>query len=240
MTIGEWTTAFQSAITPGSDIYPMAIGRDLRSFGVELALLDPTDLFMAHEWLQRLYLRSQPDAHAWLAATAVFGPLFYHQDALVEEVVNTMHLVEDAATGGLDDERISDDSDSDTEVHLVDQIPIRKSNKRKNDSKASSDDASAATAPAGVAVLHQQKITGNNRQHQLRYDLRLFCPPSKDADKTMMAATKKWFTKAKEIDASCVYALGTRTLQAPSCRTLKRYRTRWEPLKHSFTKLARE
>jgi hypothetical protein len=205
MTIGEWTTAFQYAITTGSVIYPMAIGRDMRSFGVDLALSDPTDLFMAHEWLQKLYLRPQPDAHAWLAATAVFGPLFYHQDTLVEKVVNAMHLVEDAATGGLeDDERISDDNDSDTEVHLVDQIPIKKSNTRKKDSKASSDDASAAPAPAGVAVLHQQNITGNNRQHQLRYDLRLFCPPSKDANKTLMAAAKKRFTKAKEIDASCV------------------------------------
>jgi hypothetical protein len=191
MTIGECTTAFQSAITQGSVIYPMAIGRDMRSFGVDLALSDPTYLFMAHEWLQKLYLRPQPDAHAWLAATAVFGPLFYHQDVLVEEVVNAMHLVEDVATGGLDEERISDDNDSDTEVHLVDQIPIKKSNKRKKDSKASSDDASSATGPAGVAVLHQQQITGNNRQHQLRYDLRLFCPPSKDADKTLMAAAKK-------------------------------------------------
>jgi hypothetical protein len=87
----------------------------------------------------------------------------------------------------------------------VDQIPIKKLNKQKKDTKAPSDDASAATAPAGApAVLHQQNITGNIRQHQLRYDLSLFCPPSKDADKTLMAAAKKWFTKAKEIDATCV------------------------------------
>jgi hypothetical protein len=80
-----------------------------------------------------------------------------------------------------------------------DQLPIAKGSQ-----KMATDDASAATAPAGAATLLQQRISGKDRKNQLRYDVRFHVPPSKEADKTMIAAAKKFFAKAKEMDDSLV------------------------------------
>jgi hypothetical protein len=50
----------------------------------------------------------------------------------------------------------------------------------------------------------QQKVSGQDRLDQIGYDVRFFLQPSKEADKTMIAAAKKLFTKAKEMDDSIV------------------------------------
>jgi hypothetical protein len=88
MTIVKWASAFTDASTPGSLIFPMLKGRELRSFGADLARSSPTDLFLAHEWVKRTHLRPQTHAHAWLGAVAVFGPLFYLPAPLITEVLS--------------------------------------------------------------------------------------------------------------------------------------------------------
>jgi hypothetical protein len=92
---------------------------------------------------------------------------------------------------------------------LVDHIPDSVTDKKQLKKRRiqghisqTPDDASAATAPAGAATLQQQKLIGNDRQHQLRYNVRFFVQPSQEADKIMIAAAKKFFTKAKEMDDS--------------------------------------
>jgi hypothetical protein len=75
MTVNQWMKAFINAMTPGSLIFPTSIGRELRSFGVSLALSDPFVLFLPYEWIQSAYLRPSADAHSWLGAVAVYGPL---------------------------------------------------------------------------------------------------------------------------------------------------------------------
>jgi hypothetical protein len=203
MTIEKWTSAFQDACTPGSLIFPTVIGREMRSFGSDLALSSPVDLFMAHEWIKRTHLRPQLHAHVWLGAINVFGPLFHHHDALCEQVINDMHQADDEFTGGLDDE--PDEEEHTSIADIVDSIPdtvVEEKNAKKQ--RMTPDDASAATAPAGAATLHQQRLSGKDRNHQLRYDLRFHVQPSKEADKTMIAAAKKFFSKVKEMDDTIV------------------------------------
>jgi hypothetical protein len=53
-------------------------------------------------------------------------------------------------------------------------------------------------------TVQNAKLAGTHRHFQLRYDLRLFVAPSEDADKTMIAAAKKFVAKAREIDDSLV------------------------------------
>jgi hypothetical protein len=96
-------------------------------------------------------------------------------------------------------------SDEDTnEVQIVSAKEILDAPNSAHDEQSLADDASDATAPAGAATLHQQKIAGKGRQHQIRYDVKFHVPPSKAADKPMIAATKKVFAKAKEMDDSIV------------------------------------
>jgi hypothetical protein len=59
MTIVKWSSAFTNASTPGSLIFPTLKGRELRSFGADLARSSPTDLFLAHEWVKWTHLRPQ-------------------------------------------------------------------------------------------------------------------------------------------------------------------------------------
>jgi hypothetical protein len=66
------------------------------------------------------------------------------------------------------------------------------------------DDDSVATVDAGLNHLVQQKLSGKHRAHQLSYDIRLHIAPSEEADKTMIAAAKSFFSKAKEMDKSLV------------------------------------
>jgi hypothetical protein len=77
MSVEKWSNAFIDAATPGSLIFPMSIGKQIRSFGIDLAITHPADLFMEHEWIKRSHLRPQPQAHAWLGAIKAFGPLFF-------------------------------------------------------------------------------------------------------------------------------------------------------------------
>jgi hypothetical protein len=51
MAIEKWASAFYDAALPGSLISPTSIGKELRSFGSDLALSSPVDLFMSHEWV---------------------------------------------------------------------------------------------------------------------------------------------------------------------------------------------
>jgi hypothetical protein len=92
MTIKKWilafkdatlpgSLAFKDATLPGSLISPTAIGKELRSFGSDLALSSPVDLFMSHEWVNKTHLRPQTHVNAWLGAvvgvciwTAVSSP----------------------------------------------------------------------------------------------------------------------------------------------------------------------
>jgi hypothetical protein len=180
-TIAVWITAFTDSITPRSLIFPMSIGREIRAFGSDLALSSPVKLFKAHEWLKCTHFRPQLQAHAWLAAVAVFGPLFYHTEDLCAQVANAMHTS--------DDNNSSNEDNNEVQIVLAKEILDAPNPAREEQSF--SDDASKATAPAGAATLHQQKIAGKDQQHQVRYDVKFYVPPSKAADKTMIAAAKK-------------------------------------------------
>jgi hypothetical protein len=200
MTIEKLASAFKDATLPGSPISPTAIGKELRWFGSD-ALSSPVDIFMSHEWVNETHLRPQTHAHAWLGAVSAFGPLFHHHDALYEQVVGKMFSSED-----------EDSLNDSTEVcalvdHIPDSVTEEKQLKKRRIQghiNQAPDDTSAAAAPAGAATLQQQKLIGNDRQHQLRYDVHIFVQPSQEADKIMIAAAKKFFTKAKEMDNSLV------------------------------------
>jgi hypothetical protein len=98
------------------------------------------------------------------------------------------------------------------EPQMVDSTPARdifsKANRNRRSKFKSSafadDDASTDTAQAGEANLKQQKLTGKDRTHQIRYDIKFYVAPSKEADKTMIAAAKTFYAKAKEMDESIV------------------------------------
>jgi hypothetical protein len=201
MTIENWVSAFKDATLPGSLISPTAIGKELRSFGSDLALSSPLDLFMSHEWVNKTHLRPQTHAHIWLGAVSVFGPLFHHHDALCEQVVCEMFSSED-------EDSLDDSSEASALVdHIPDSVTEEKQLKKRRIQGhiyQAPDDASTATAPAGAAPLQQQKLIGNDQQHQLRYNVRFFVEPSQEADKIMIAAAKKFFTKAKEMDDTLV------------------------------------
>jgi hypothetical protein len=76
MSVDKWVNTFIDASTPGSLVFPMSIGKQIRSFGIDLAITHPVVLFMEHEWIKRTHLRQQLHAHAWLGAIQVFGPFF--------------------------------------------------------------------------------------------------------------------------------------------------------------------
>jgi hypothetical protein len=178
MTIKKWRSAFSDSITKGSLVHSSRIGQQLRALGVDLALANPRHLFLAHEWLSAEYLRPQSHSIVWLAAVAVFGSLWSHHDTLLAEVVDDMHT--------------SDEED--TPAPVAEEIAS---------SASEMDDASVqseATAVAGTDRLQEQKLKGQYRKHHLRYDLRLHVPASQEADKVMIAAAKKFFAKAKEMD----------------------------------------
>jgi hypothetical protein len=166
---------------------------------------------MEHEWIKRTHLRPQLHAHAWLGAIKAFGPLFYHHDDLCEAVINAMHATEESDTGGQDHTNMDAEA-SVPEPQMVDSTPARdtfskKNNNRRSKSKSSAvadDNASADTDQAGEANLHQRKLTGKDRTHQIRYDIKFYVAPSKEADKTMIAAAKNVYTKAKEMDESII------------------------------------
>jgi hypothetical protein len=151
----------------------MQTGREIRAFGADLALTYPAELFMAHEWIKRTHLRPQFHAHAWLGAVIVFGPLFYHHDDLCEEVICAMLASEDA---DMDNEEMDVEVAS-SEGLLVDVTPTKANPSRKANKMSATDDDSVATAPAGAANLHQQKISGNDRKRQIQYDVKFFVPP---------------------------------------------------------------
>jgi ABC-type Zn2+ transport system substrate-binding protein/surface adhesin len=130
-------------------------------------------------------------AHAWVGAVAVFGLLFHSYESICDQVVNAMHESDEAATAEGED---ATEEVDDKATEEVDDDPAEEVD----------DDASAATAQAGEDSLHQQKMSGKDPEHQLRYDIWLWVQPSKDADKTMIAAAKKVFNKAKEMDDTLV------------------------------------
>jgi hypothetical protein len=123
------------------------------------ALSSPVKLFKAHEWLKYTHLRPYLQAHDWLAAVVVFGPLFYHTEDLCAQVTNVMHTS--------DDNNSSSDEDI-NEVQIVSAKDILDAPNPAREEQSLSDDASKVTAPAGAATLHQQKIAGKDRQHQVR------------------------------------------------------------------------
>jgi hypothetical protein len=102
MSVDKWANAFIDASTPGSLIFPMSIGKQIRSFGIDLAITHPAVLSMEHEWIKRTHLRPQLHVHAWLGAIKAFSPLFYHHDDLCKAVINAMHAIEESHTGGQD------------------------------------------------------------------------------------------------------------------------------------------
>jgi hypothetical protein len=156
---------------------------------------------MSHEWVNKTHLRPQTQAHTWLGTVSVFGPLFHHHHDLCEQVVGEMFSSED-------EESLNDPIDVSALVeHIPDSVTDEKQLKKRRIQghiNHMPDDASADTAPAGAATLQQQKLIGNNRQHHVLYDVRFFVQPSQEADKIMIAAAKKFFTKAKEMDDSLV------------------------------------
>jgi hypothetical protein len=169
MSEDKWANTFIDASIPGSLIFPMSIGKQIRSFGIDLAITHPAVLFMEHEWIKRTHLCPQLHAHAWLGAIKAFGPLFYHHDDLCEAVINAMHATEASDIGGQYYTHMDAEA-SVSEPQMVDSTPARdngsKANKnRRSKSKSSAfadDDASADTAQAGEANLHQQKLTGKD------------------------------------------------------------------------------
>jgi hypothetical protein len=207
MSVDKWSNAFIDASTPGSLIFPMSIGKQICSFGIDLAITHPAELFMEHEWIKRTHLHPQLHAHAWLGAIKAFGPLFYHHDNLCEAVINAMHVAEESETGGQDhthmDAEVAEESQM-VDVTLTSDSFSKAKNRRSKSSAFVDDDASADTTQAGEANLHQHKLTGKDRTNQIRYDIKFHVVPSKEADKTMIAAAKKCFAKAKEMDESIV------------------------------------
>jgi hypothetical protein len=116
-----------------------------------------------------------------------------------------MHLEDESETGSQDQTHM--EAETDGKSQMVDVTPSLSSTAKNRRSKAftvAADDASADTAQAGEANLHQQKLTGKDRTNQVRYDIKFHVSPSKEADKTMIAAAKKFFAKAKEMDDSIV------------------------------------
>jgi hypothetical protein len=137
-----------------------------------------------------------------------FRPTFYHHDDLREAVINVMHVTEESDIGGQNDTHMDAEA-SVSEPQMVDSTPARYSfskakNRRSKSSAFVDNDASADTAQTGEANLHQQKLTGKDRTHQIRYDIKFRVAPSKEADKTMIVAAKKFFAKAKKMDESIV------------------------------------
>jgi hypothetical protein len=180
MTVNRCTMAFKDATTPTFALSPTVIGRKLRGFGIDLALTDPNILFLHHEWISDTHLRPQLHANAWLGAVSIFGPLYQHHERLGNEVIQAMNTAEDDATGGLDQEDEDDEEVHSEEPRTVGVLPPSPKPSRKKKKTIAeflnenvSVAASAATAPAGAANLHQRKISGKDRKFQLRYDIRL-------------------------------------------------------------------
>jgi hypothetical protein len=122
-----------------------------------------------------------------------------------------MNIVEDDATGGLDKEDEDDDEPVDSEEPTVDVLPTTPNcsrKKKKTIADLLSEDvlvaASAITAPAGAANLHQCKLSGKDRKYQLRYDICLDVTPSTEANTTMIYAAQQFFNKAKKMDDTLV------------------------------------
>ena len=200
MTIKKWIGAFTDSTTKGCLLFSSGKGRQFRAFGVDLALTPARDLFYAHEWSNATHLRPQTHSLAWLAAVEVFGPLYGNQDELLAEFANAM-----------------ESSDAEATTVSPASIVIVESDE---DSDDSDDDSvkSADTAVAGKDWLQEQKAKGKYRKHTLRYDLRLMVPASQDADKTMIAAAKKFIGKAKEMDASLTLLPWSATSKHPNVK----------------------
>jgi hypothetical protein len=154
MTVEKWVDAFEEATTSGSLIFATETGCQMRILGADLSLTSPVDLFMAFEWIKDTHLRPQIQAHAWLGAVEVFGPLYHYRDDLCAEVVAAMHQEEEQSMGDLDNEPDSEAMIS--VIDLVDEtpdtIPAKRYAKQKR-SKEQDDEASAAMAPAGAATV---------------------------------------------------------------------------------------
>jgi hypothetical protein len=103
------------ASTKGTLIAASGYGRQLRSFGSNLALSSPDVLFKAHGWVTETHLRPQVHSLARIAAVATFGPLWLHTDSLLDSVVEMKsadELSERSATN-------SDSEDDSDEAEVV-------------------------------------------------------------------------------------------------------------------------
>jgi hypothetical protein len=47
MSVDKWANTFIDASTPGSLIFPMSIGKQIRSFGIDLAITHPAEIYGA-------------------------------------------------------------------------------------------------------------------------------------------------------------------------------------------------
>jgi hypothetical protein len=116
MTMDKWRHYFVDASTSkGTLIAASRYGRQLRSFGSNLALSSPDVLLKAHEWVSETHLRPQVHSLAWIAAVATFGPLWLHTDSLLDSVVEMKsadELSERSATS-------SDSEDDSNEAEVV-------------------------------------------------------------------------------------------------------------------------
>lgn len=189
MTNNQWTKVFTDAVNPGSLIFPTLIGRELCSFSVSLSLSDPSVLFLPYEWIQLAYLRPSSDAHSWLGAVAMYGPLWAHHDDLLQEVVHAMQVDEQTAEGA-----------AKVAPSVMNSTPPTAQYNQTHPPPEDDDAASAATAQAGDDSRQQQKLSSMDRIFQRRCDLRLFLPVSTKADDLLMATTAKYFDKLKSID----------------------------------------
>jgi hypothetical protein len=225
MSIAKWRHCFGDASSKGTLIAASGYGRQLRAFGSNLALSPPQDLFMAHEWVSATHLRPQVHSLAWFAAVEMFGPLWLHRDALVNPVVQTMN------SGEISDKDDEEDSNDDSEtVEVVDKFAGTTGNVHQpsdpmdhaepTDKLEVDDDSSAVTPDAGTDHLVQQCVSGNHRAHQLRYNIRLHVAPSEEADKSMIAAAKTFFSKAKEMDKSLVICLWFKKSMNPNIKNV--------------------
>jgi hypothetical protein len=206
MSVAKWRHHFGEASSKGTLIAASGYGRQLRAFGSNLALSSPRSLFMAHEWVSATHLRPQVHSLAWFAAVETFGPLWLHQDALVDSVVETMNSGKIAEDNDSDDESetvevVDNPSPSTGNIH---QPSYPMAHAEPAEDTDVDDDSSAVTQDAGTNQLVQQRMSGKHRTHQLRYDVRLHVAPSEEADKSMIAAAKTFFSKANEMDKSLV------------------------------------
>jgi hypothetical protein len=218
MSISQWTQAFDSSVDVSSEQVTSKEAESFRSFGSNLAVTDPRELFKPNDWSTANHLKPQPLARIWLGAVSAFGPLWLHRNANIgledpaipgeNKFVSPsalMDVAEDSEKPTAAVPPVAAPSDNSADIPGVstpaDIMAVDSEDDEDGDDDEADDDV---TVQAGAEDLIQNKITGKDCKFQLRYDLKLTVDPSKDADKKMIAVAKKLFAKLKETDDTVV------------------------------------